>query len=333
MVTMNDIARISGVARSTVHAVLTNKAWVSAEMREKVMAVVRQYNYHPNRMAAALVGQPTKLIGLVLKDIMNPFNSLLVEGVTSVLSQHKYSALFLSTMDRHDLEVRAVQAALGYQVDGLIITPIQLGVDLHHLWALREQKKPFVTFGRVPGMEVSCVRVDEERVGRLATDYLIEMGHRDIAFLRGPKSALPAQERLNGCLNSLLEHQARHEASWVVEAGSTLREGHEAALKLLNSPRRPTAVVCYNDLVAAGVYKACRELSLWVGEDLSVVGVDDIELASVFGPALTTVAQPCYDIGCRLAEILLSQLANPSAPAECETFAPRLVVRNSVKKM
>lgn len=333
MMTMSEIARLSGVARSTVHAVLVGKTWVSEETRSKVMEVVQKYNYRPNRMAASLVGKPTKLIGLLLRDLLNPFNSQLIEGVQGVLAEHQYSTLLLNPLDRHEEEVRAIEVALGYQVDGMIIAPLQLGVDLQHLHRLRDSGKPFVTLGRIPGIPTSYVAVDEQQAAFLATEHLIQHGHRHICHLRGPHSALAAEERVTGFKNALLRHGLRFDETMIVDAGTLPREGYDAAMPLLSGQVRPTAVLCYNDLIAAGVYKAAAELHLSIPSTLSVVGIDDIELAAVFGPPLTTVRQPCHELGQALAQLLLNLLAEPAHPPQAQLLPVELVCRQSVQTL
>jgi DNA-binding LacI/PurR family transcriptional regulator len=335
MMTMEDIARLSGSSRSTVHAVLANKEWVSEATRKKILDIVARYHYQPNRLARALSRRATHLVALILKDIMNPFNSLVVDGVNSVLSAAKYSTLLLSTEDDHEREVQAVHAALSYQVDGIIITPQQVGVDLSHLWELTVQGKPLVTLGRIPGMRSSYVELAEEEAGRLATDHLLSMGHERVFMLRGPSTSVAAQGRLAGYKDALLSRGVRFDERMVVPAGATLREGRGAALQTLSGRdgggSRPTAVVCYNDLVAAGVYRAAAELGIRIPDDLSVVGIDDIELASVFGPPLTTIAQPCFEMGKTMAEFLLAAIAEPEAsPALSKSFVPFLIERGSV---
>jgi DNA-binding LacI/PurR family transcriptional regulator len=333
MITMNDIARLAGTARSTVHAVLTGKSWVSEKTKTKVMEIVERYNYHPNKMAASLGGRASHLVAIILKDILNPFNSLIVEGITGLLKESGYSPLILSTMDDHDTEVQAIQAAIGYQVDGIIITPQQVGVDLGHLHRLKETGKPLVTLGRLPGLETNYVEVDEEEIGRTAASYLLDRGFRKIVFIRGPRTSGAAKERVTGFKSELAARGIPANGETVVYGGATITEGYSASLSFLqDKTARPEAVICYNDLVAAGVYKACHDLDISIPEGLSVIGIDNIELAEVFGPPLTTIEQPSLEMGRKMAHILIEKMQDSeSGDFQHVRLHTRVVERNSVK--
>jgi LacI family transcriptional regulator len=345
--TMEEIARLSGTSRSTVHAVLSDKPWVSEPTRRKVLEVVSRYHYQPNRLARALGRRSTHLVALILKDIMNPFNSRIVEGINSVLAPKKYSTLLLSTEDDHEREVQAVGAALSYQVDGIIITPQQIGIDLGHIWSLIARGTPLVTLGSLPGMETSRAEFSERGAGRLAAEYLLEMGHTRIVHLRGPISSGAAEQRAAGFKDAVIQAGLHFTEEMIVPAGATMKDGRQAAAGLFpgsaGAAPQATAFLCYNDLVAAGVYKAAAELGISIPEDLSVVGVDDIELAAVFGPPLTTVMQPCFEMGKTMAEFLLAQMEGPETaksagggpagrPLFAKTFSPSLAERQSVRR-
>lgn len=340
--TMQDIARLSGTSRSTVHAVLTNKAWVTEETRARVREVISRYGYQPNRIARALGTRSTHLIALILKDIMNPFNTRIVEGINSVLGPRRYSTLLLSTEDDHDREVQAVSAALSYQVDGIIITPQQVGCDLGHIWGLASRGTPLVTLGALPGIETARVEFDEKEAGKIAAEHLLKMGHTRIRHLRGPGSSGAAELRAAGFQEALLRAGLPFEAELIVATGATTKEGWFASSRLLRGAgggRReaPTALLCYNDLVAAGVYKSAAELGVPIPGELSVVGIDDIELAPVFGPPLTTIRQPCFEMGQAMAKMLLAQIDSVGGPRTgpgfVRVFAPALVERQSVRRI
>lgn len=333
--TMQDIARLSGTSRSTVHAVLAGKSWVSEETARKVREVIARYGYQPNRLARALGKRSTHLIALILKDIMNPFNTHVVDGISSVLARHHYSALLLSTEDDHEREVQAVSAALSYQVDGIVITPQQVGCDLSHIWSLVSRGVPLVTFGALPGLVTARVEFAEKEAARMAVEHLLAHGHTRIAHLRGPASSAAAAERVAGFQEAILRAALPFDESMIRPAGATTKEGEAAALPLLRDAR-PTAVLCYNDLVAAGLYRAAAALGIAIPRDLSVVSIDDIDLASVFGPPLTTVRQPCFEMGEAMAEMLLAQIEATAEgqprQARARVFPAALIERGSVSE-
>ena len=333
MLTMTDIARLSGCSRSTVYAVLNGKSWVSEETRNRVRQVIRENRWEPDRLASGLVGGSTGLIALILKDILNPFNSRIVEGVHSILQPRRFNTLLLSTMDEHSRELEAVNIARSYRTDGIIIIPQQVGVDLEHLWRIRQGGEVCVTLGKCPGLNFPWVELEEARAAREVTEYLITLGHRRIGLLKGPSTSLSALEREAGFREGLVVHGVAADPSHIVSAGADLTSGYRAAAELLSRSSRPTALICYNDLAAAGVYRAARERGLRIPGDLSVTGFDDIELAEVFGPPLTTVKQPCLAMGARMAELVLEELerkkggVGPREPGN--RFRGELVVRGS----
>lgn len=337
MLTMSDIASLSGCARSTVYAVINNKSWVTEKTRNKVLAVIKEHNWTPDKMASGLVSGSSNLIALILKDVLNPFNSLLVEGINSSLRTSGYNSLFLSTLDNHDYEVQAVSMVRSYRVEGIIMTPQQVGVDLSHIWRIKESGVPCVSFGSCPGISMSHVQVDEMVSIKKLVEYLASLGHERIAFLSGPVTSLSATQREAGYREGIMSCNIKYVPEFSAYGGATLNEGYEAAIKMLrlfiNKPERPTAIVCYNDLVAAGVYRAAAELNLSIPEDLSVTGFDDIELAAVFGPPLTTIRQPCYAMGIWMAERVLKEirLKREGALPETEShiFPGEIVVRQS----
>jgi DNA-binding LacI/PurR family transcriptional regulator len=331
--TMEKIARLSGTARSTVHAVLQNKDWVSEKTRKKVLEVVERYNYQPNRLASALGSKSTRLVAVILKDIMNPFNSLLLEGINSVLSVSGYHPLLLSTEDDHDQEARAISLAESYRVDGIIITPQQTGVDLRHIWNLISEKRPLVSFGRIPGIETSGVELDETLAGDLAASYLIRKGHTSITLFSGPPTSAAAQGRADGFKNALMRSQIRFSPEMIREVGATAKASYGVAREILSKAEsRPTGIVCYNDLVAAGVYRAAADSGVSIPEGLSVVGTDDIEFSSVFGPPLTTIRQPCFDMGKAMAEFLIQEIEG-TTKTQFRTYKPELIERSSVRAL
>ncbi|MBI9101760.1 MAG: LacI family DNA-binding transcriptional regulator [Spirochaetales bacterium] len=333
MLTMNDIAELSGCARSTVYAVLNHKSWVSENTRKKVQKVIAEHQWTPDRMAAGLVGGSTNLIALILKDVLNPFNSQIVEGINSVLRPLDYNALLLSTMDEHSRELEALKVARSYRVDGMIITPQQVGVDLSHLWKIKEAGEPCITFGCSPGIDFSYLDLDEGASTVRIVGYLSELGHRRIGFLKGPDTSLSAKQREDGFREAVMMKQLEYRPEYSGKGGATLKDGFEGAKKLFSLEVPPTALICYNDLVAAGAYRAAEESGLSIPGDVSIVGFDDIELASVFGPPLTTVRQPCFEMGQWMARQVIAEIdkkrSGEPVVTESKQFIGELIIRES----
>lgn len=332
MLTMKDIADLCGVSRQTVHAALNGKPGVSDDTKARILEVVKQQNYRPNRLATNLHKKSANLVGVTILNIRNPFFADLIQGINTVLRRHQLHLMFFEVTSKEE-EVDAVESLLAYQAAGIILCPVQDQTRVGHLQALQQRGVPLVSIGPVLGLETHYVEVESREAGGMAARHAIEMGHRRIAYLEGPAKIISARERYLGFIEELIRNQITFSHDWFVQAGDTSRDGYEAAMKVLRRPaeERPTAVVCFNDIIALGVYEAARELGLEIPRDVSVVGCDDIQLAALLGPPLTTVALPVQDMGAHAAEMLLSQLDSaPSSGFLVKRFLPRFVARESV---
>jgi LacI family xylobiose transport system transcriptional regulator len=204
---------------------------------------------------------------------------------------------------------------------------------MDHLWKWVNSGKPIASLDRLPGIETNCVELDDYSIGYILSEHLLQNGHTRICFLSGSR---PNDTRVMGFKTCLLDHGISLSESSVFPTEINLRSGYEVGLSVLKREGvpRPTAFICGNDLVAAGLYKAAHALGLRIPEDISVVGCDDIELASLLGPSLTTVNLDLVTLGERCAQLLLSQIEGGGtfAPQTIHA-APRLVIRNSVKRL
>ncbi|MCX7018598.1 MAG: LacI family DNA-binding transcriptional regulator [Candidatus Sumerlaeota bacterium] len=334
---MKDVAALLGVSRQTVSAVLNGKEWVSEETRRRVLETIDEHGYTPNPHAVSLAGKSAPLIGVVLRDISNMFYTQLAMGIESVTRSEGYDILYYNTFENHDYEVEAVHSLLSYRVSGVIISPIILGMDLSHLWKLWRSGTPFVSIDKIPSLINHSISFENERAAYDATRYLIGRGHRRLAFLGGPESSISAQARLMGHKSCLLDHGIAINGKWIAGAGTDEAQRNAAAHKVLDDPaRRPTAVLCFNDLVAINVYKAAHALHLHIPNDLSVMGFDDIEMASLLGPPLTTMRLDSYRAGAEAARIVMESINRNYAPAseiKQIEYAPELIERESVKQI
>lgn len=333
---MEDIARLAGVSRQTVSAVMNGKSWVTEATRARVMQVVAAHNYSPNQHAVSLVGGSSRLIGVVLRDIGNPFYSQVALGIESVARGRGYSLLYYNTFESHSAEVGAIQSLLAYNVAGVIISPVLIGVDLKHLWDFRQRGKVLVALDQIPGMQTHCVEFTNEQAAYEATQFLVQMGHRRIGYLGGPESSASNQARMMGFKRCLVDNGMSPDAAIImgngIEAEDRNRIAH--ALLSLEPARRPTAVLCFNDLIAISVYKNAHALGLRIPEDISVVGMDDIDMAELLGPPLTTVRLHAREAGAAAAELAIDAIdADGQQPPQQRIFEPKLVERGSVQRL
>lgn len=333
---MEDIARLAGVSRQTVSAVMNGKSWVTEATRRRVMEVVEAHNYAPNQHAVSLVGGSSSLIGVVLRDIGNPFYSQVALGIESVARAKGYSLLYYNTFESHATEVSAIQSALAYNVAGVIISPVLVGVDLKHLWDFRQRGKVLVSLDQIPGMQTHYVAFTNEEAAYEATQYLVGLGHKRIGYLGGPESSASNQARLMGFKRCLVDKGMSPDSAVIVGNATTPEDRNRAAHEVLSmeKSKRPTAVLCFNDLLAISVYKSAHDLGMRIPDDISVVGMDDIEMAELLGPPLTTMRLHAREAGAAAAELAIEAIASsdPQKAPKQRIFEPKLIERGSVKK-
>ncbi|WP_018239975.1 LacI family DNA-binding transcriptional regulator [Ensifer sp. BR816] len=326
-VTIKHVAKAAGVAVGTVSRVLAKNKTVNEEIRIRVEDVIQELGYKPNSIGRSLRLNKTDLIGLVIPDITNPFFAELAKHVEMLASAEGYSVLLANSHDDPAAEQQQVQALLGRLPSGMILVPVSESVigDL-------VRGKNTVTVDR-PLKGQTLVGVDNRRGGYLAADHLLSLGHRRIAYMGGPPALDVARERREGFVGRIREFQQKNPsqslAFQTVDGNFDYRAGEELGNRLLRQegPHRPTAIATASDQQAIGLMRATADLGLSIPNDLSIVGFDDIPLASLVLPRLTTIRQPLAEI----ARIALDAILNrPSVTKECK-LEPVLVERNSTR--
>ncbi|WP_237712777.1 LacI family DNA-binding transcriptional regulator [Paenibacillus elgii] len=327
--TISDLAKMTGLAKSTISGVLNNKDGFSEKTRQKVLKAAEQYGYVPNEIARGLSTKYTKTIGLVIKDITNPFYSRLTKGVQEVAGEYGYTVFLCSSIEDHRTEKEQIQAMLSRRVDGLIVAPLLEEVTFDHLFDLKAKSVPFVLLGSVPGLNNSYVEFDDYDGGRQVTEHLLERGHRSIGFAAGLPTSRASRERLRACRDVLSARGLALRTEFTFEGAQELADGVEIGRKLIAMKERPSAFICFDDVVALGVVKAFQSEGLGIPEDMSLIGFDDIDLM-IF--PLTTVSIPTYEAGKALARTLFGRIfGGPDTPPQRIVFDEKLVVRQSVR--
>jgi LacI family transcriptional regulator len=328
--TIVDIARKLRVSAMTVSRALTGSKEVSEKTRQRVLRCAGDLGYHPNRWARSLVTRRSSIMGVVIPDIAHSYYAEITRGVEEVADQAGYKLLLChSSMDPRK-ERAEIDTLVGARVEGLIVASEQPETSPEIFLSLRKMGIPFVLVDRFfPGHDLPSVRVDDMAVGRLATGYLLGLGHRRIAHIRGPHLS-PATLRYRGYLDALRKHGIRANKEWIVPGKFDIESGREAMNRLLDLKQRPTAVFAANDPMAIGAAYACRDLGLAVPGDISIVGAGNIEGAHHPNPFLTTVDWPRVELGRAAVGLLLAAIANPEhRQSRVEIFEPRLLSRQS----
>jgi LacI family transcriptional regulator len=321
------VAEYAGVSVMTVSNVVRGWPYVSDEMRQKVQEAIDTLGYRPSALARSLVTGRSQTIGVVIPDISNPFFSTAIRGCEDVFYSKGYNIFLCNT----DEDLTREQSHLD--------TLIGRGVDALMLWGLRSSKDDLrrIISDSIPVVGIECaedlanataILNDDERGTVCATQHLVDAGHRRIAYLAGPLERITAVRRLAGYRRALEKAGLPEDPGLIAECIPSMRWGYEAAMELVGR-YRPTAVVCYNDLLAIGAMVACYRLGLRVPEDVALVGYDDIMLASMVVPALSTVRVQQYELGAMASSLLLERLAAHDMPAKTITFPSSLVTRGS----
>lgn len=337
MITANDIARLSGVSRTTVFAVLKGKPGVSERTRETVLATIREHGYKNGLVQKSLISEFSTMVGLVVGNINNPFFTELISGVHSVMAPQGYHHLLHhGTEERPEEGFEEFEALHSYELRGYIISAGESEQYQEHIRQVLELRRPLVTIMEAPGLETNTVRFDNRKGSRDATDYVIGKGHERIACLTGPIRSAVAKERILGFVESLVSHEIEFRESMTVRAGDTSEDGYRAAMQVLADPKtRPTALLCCNDMVAIGCYKAAHQLGLHIPNDVSVVGFDGIDMGEVMGPPLTTLSVFPREIGRIAAEMLMDIINGRQGRQERieRVIEHKLLERESVRRL
>ena len=332
MATLKDISIAAGVSTASVSTVLNgNYNGVSESTKERILNAAKELNYHPNRMARNLMNRSSKLIGLLVSDITNPYYSEFTKGVEQVASQNNYNIILYNTFDDRDLELKYVNVLLEYNADGVILTSM-LSYNEKAEEALKKSSTEFLTLDRDSVYARVSYHSNGQRGTFLSTEYLIGLGHRSIAFIGGEFEDISHidSQRLLGYKSALIAHNIPIVSDLIKHGHYTMESGYKLGLELLNGHFLPTAVNCANDLIAFGVIKAIRESGKKVPDDISVIGYDDIVLSSFYEPRLTTVRQDSYTLGKNICQELLSILEHPGSGDRLMKYVePELIIRDS----
>jgi LacI family transcriptional regulator len=326
--TINEIARLAGVSRSTVSRVLTGHPNVKPKTRKLVEEIIRESNYRPNPIAQGLVRGNLNMIGLLVGDIRNPFYAEITRGVEDVAHKAGYMVVFFSSEYDIERELFYLQGAQQFGFSGLILMSILDGQEL--VPVLKNIKCPIVMLNRyIRSFETDVVVVDNFQGGYLATKHLIELGHIHIAHLSGPSLSTASQERIAGFKQALKDYGIKHHERDIVQGDLTMESGRQFAQKWLSQSKRPTGVFVANDLMALGVMDVFLRQGIKIPDDVSIVGFDDLPYAQVKPVNLTTVRQPHYQMGATAMSFLIQRIRGEATFAQRMTFMPELVVRSS----
>ena len=332
--TIRDVARAAGVAVSTVSYVINRSGQVSAETRLRVNSAIHALRYEPNLLARNLKAGRAGSIGLIAPDLKNPYFAAVSSGVQEIAQARDMLLVLCTTQSTQHWENYYSQVLRARRLDGLIFLSGS-GMLTPSLMELIQNDSVVLVDERLPGLEVPCVVSTNRRGARMVADHVLQNGHRRVAIVAGPPSLWTAGQRMSGYREALAAAAIDPDSVPVVAGDYHQQSGYEAARILLGVPaaERPTALICANDLMAVGVMLYCRDQGIAVPRDVSICGFDDIPLASLVEPGLTSVDQGAEQLGRSACRLLLRLIAphNPEDQDPIETDHPtKLVIRGSV---
>lgn len=329
MSTIRDVARIAGVSTATVSRVINSPEKVGIKTRERVSRAMDVCRYKYNALARGFATRRSHTLGLIVPTITNPIFAESTRGVQDFANEQGYQVILGNSDYQYEKEAKMVEVLRERQVEGLIITTTNLKGET--LKSLLDDRFPFVLlYSTVRRGPISAVGVDNFLGGYRATEHLIHFHHRRIAMLAGAFNCSDRSfHRWHGYKRCLKDNHIPYDPDLVIKTEYSLARGREGVKSLLSLKNPPTAIFCSNDFLALGAMEGARKAGISLPQDLSIVGFDDMQIASSVTPALTTIRQPAYEMGELGAKILLHHIGNKAYKPVHKILETRLVIRES----
>ncbi|MCX6082882.1 MAG: LacI family DNA-binding transcriptional regulator [Chloroflexi bacterium] len=329
--TLEDIARLSGVSRSTVSRVINGDQKVREETRLQVLEVIQEHNYQPNIAARRLAAGRTNVIGLVIPtgvgNIFNdPYFSRLIQGVSAECNAREFSVMLW--LAEPEYERRTIRQIINNGiVDGVVVSSTQIDDPIVN--SLYESGIPFVLIGHHPTLNITSVDIDNIQAARNACTHLFTCLPARLrpATITGPQNTMAGRDRLTGFLQAIAENNLQNNPDLITEGDFSESGGYLAMQILL--PARPDAVFVASDSMAAGAFRAIREAGLNIPKDISVVGFDDVAVAAQLDPPLTTIRQPIHRMGTQAVEMLIQIVQQTEKQPRQIILPSELIIRAS----
>ena len=304
-VTIKEVAKHAGVSIMTVSRVVNNSGYVSADTRYRVEKSIEKLNYKPNLTARSLINNKSKFISVIVPDISNPFFAELIKGTENIARKFGYNIILSDTDWSESLEVNHIEGAFKRMADGLVIVAPKLSEN--KLVSYNENLPIVVVDRKLQSNDILNVFLDNEKGAISATEHLINLNHKKIAFVCGPKGIFNAEKRKKGFLSAMHKNGLNVETSLMFNGDFKIESGKKVFEKLtkIDEKERPTAIFASNDMMALGIISSAQDANWNIPEDLSIVGFDDILLSSLMNPSLTTISNPYVKMGeCAIRKLL-----------------------------
>lgn len=329
-ITIADVAAAADVSMMTVSRAMNGRDGINHETRERILKIAADLEYRPSQIARGLVTRQTTTLGLVMPDVANPFFAQIARGAEDVAYAHDYNLFLINTAEDIDREKRALNSLLEKDIDGAIICSSRLSQI--EIMSFLEQLPAAVLVNReldVPNLKIATLNVNDCSGAMIAIDYLIDQGRKHIAMIAGPQTSISSQRRLDGYQTGLRTHDLPFSMKRVQNCFPTTQAGEAAAFTLLERCPEVDAILAFNDLVAIGVLRACLQMGKRVPQDIAIIGADDIPLAGLTNPSLTTLHVDLNALGEQAMFALLHLIDAPTEAAKKIVIQPELLIRES----
>jgi LacI family transcriptional regulator len=327
-VTLQDVARHAGVSRATASRIVRGEGYASDEARQKVLAAMEELGYIYDRNAANLRSRQSGTVGFILSDIDNPVYGESLVGISQKLDEYGYTLILGTTFNSVAKQDAILAKMLEYRVDGLLMVAVP-GSDGKMYEKFSRRNIPIVYLREPPNERANYVGVDNRYGAKMATEHLLRLGRRRIAYVGGLPDLTPWKLRRQGYADALREHGLEPDEQWIVCGEATRVGGISAFESLVDQAGLPDAVLCFNDMVAFGVLHAIREKGLVPGKDIAVVGFDNVREAAISYPRLTTVSMSYKTTSILAAQLLHERIIGVDTEPKQIILKPELVIRES----
>lgn len=333
--TIRDLALKLHISISTVSRALRGAQDVNPETKKAVLELAKELNYEPNKVAQSLRSKKTKTIGIIVPEIAIHFFSSVISGIQDYTARHGYTIMICQSLESFETEKANIHMLMANRVDGLLISLSSQTREFQHLEQLIAKKIPIVLFDRVvDSLPVPKVVVDDHDGAFKAVDYLIKTGCRRIAYIGGDMNLSISHQRRKGYEDALINNHIPVRPELIVVCEELHDEPLIATQKLLDLPEPPDAIFCMNDPVAILTIQVLKQRKISIPDEISVVGFTNEPVSRYIEPAITTVAQPAYQMGEAAARLFIEQLEYPETyRPRTETLQTELIIRNSTRRV
>lgn len=325
--TIRDVAKLAGVSVATVSRVINKLGGVRPGTEERIENAMEELQYIPNVLARSVASQKTRLIGMIVPDVENPFFAAVYSGADKVVREYAYTTLLGGSNDTYEREEELLQTMLEHQASGILLTPAYTRTK----WIERiGNRVPICLIDRdVEGIDCDRVLIDNRRGTYEATKLFVQKGHRQLSIITGPLESTPGRQRFEGFKQCLNDFGIELNQDYIQIGDFREGSGYQLGKQLLDLPNPPTAIISCNNLMTIGLLEMIHTSSFQIGVDLGVIGFDDLPIATLMHPNLTVVSRPMREMGECAANMLMQRIQNPTQSKRTVIMSPHLIVRGS----